>query len=124
MTHTTPFPQQAIPKKPIWCAIYTRQSVEENPAGSFTSLDAQKEYCRNFVMSRGGEGWQSCPDKYDDPGFSGKNMDRPALQRLLSDAYQGKFQIVVAYKFDRLTRNTKDFLTMLDFFEKHGVAFV
>ncbi len=111
-------------KETKWCAIYTRKSTDENLDSGFTSLDAQKEYCESFVKSREGEGWRVFPVDYNDPGFSGGNMDRPALKRLLMDAKQAKFHVVVCYKYDRLSRNTKDFLHILDIFDKHGAAFV
>ncbi|MBI4370198.1 MAG: recombinase family protein, partial [Elusimicrobia bacterium] len=109
---------------PLWCAIYTRKSTDENLNSDFTSLDSQREYCQSFIKSREGEGWGIYPEAYNDPGFSGGNMDRPALKKLLADAKQKKFQAVVCYKYDRLSRNTKDFLHVLDIFDKHGVAFV
>jgi site-specific DNA recombinase len=110
--------------KTHWCAIYTRKSTDENLNTDFNSLDSQREYCQSFVKSREGEGWRVHPEEYNDPGFSGGNMDRPGLKKLLADAQQGKFQVVVCYKYDRLSRNTKDFLHVLDVFDRHGVAFV
>ena len=106
------------------CAIYTRKSTDENLDQAFNSLDSQREYCGAFIKSREPEGWQLYPHDYTDPGWSGGNMDRPGLQTLLADARKGKFQVVVCYKYDRLSRNTKDFLEILDIFDKHGVAFV
>lgn len=112
-------------KKPVkWCAIYTRKSTDENLGGDFTSLDSQREYCEAFIKSREAEGWRAYPVEYNDPGFSGGNMDRPGLKRLLGDARQGRFQVVVTYKYDRLSRNTKDFLQVLETFDRNGVAFV
>lgn len=111
-------------KKTIHCAIYTRKSTDENLHGDFTSLDSQAEYCRSFIKSREPEGWKPFEEAYNDPGFSGGNMDRPGLKKLISDAKQGKFQVVVCYKYDRLSRNTKDFLYILDVFDRCGVAFV
>lgn len=110
--------------KVVQCAIYTRKSTEEGLGGDFTSLDSQREYCLAFIKSREPEGWKPYDEVYSDPGFSGGNMDRPALQKLISDAKQGKFNVVVCYKFDRLSRNTRDFLHILDTFERNGVAFV
>jgi site-specific DNA recombinase len=107
-----------------WCAIYTRKSTDENLGSDFTSLDSQREYCESFVKSRAGEGWRVFPVEYNDPGFTGGNMDRPGLKQLLADARQGKFQAVVTYKYDRLSRNTKDFLHILDTFDKHGIVYV
>jgi len=112
-------------KKPVkWCAIYTRKSTDENLGSDFTSLDSQREYCEAFIKSREGEGWRLFPIAYNDPGFSGGNMERPGLKHLLSDARQGKFQAVVTYKYDRLSRNTKDFLHVLDIFDKQAIAYV
>lgn len=116
----TPLPE----KKTVLCAVYTRKSTDENLNSDFTSLDSQREYCEAFIKSRGGEGWLPTSERYDDPGYSGGNMDRPAMQRLLADAREKKFQVVVAYKYDRLTRNTKDFINILETFGKCGVAFV
>lgn len=110
--------------KTILCAIYTRKSSDENLNSDFTSLDSQREYCQSFIKSREPEGWRVYPESYDDPGFSGGNMDRPALKKLLADVRAGKFQVVVCYKYDRLSRNTKDFLHVLDIFDRYGAAFV
>ncbi len=112
-------------KKPLkWVAIYTRKSTDENLGGDFTSLDSQREYCQAFIKSREAEGWRVFPVDYNDPGFTGGNMDRPGLKHLMSDARQGKFQAVVTYKYDRLSRNTKDFLHVLDIFDKQGIVYV
>jgi len=112
-------------KKPIkWCAVYTRKSTDENLGGDFTSLDSQREYCESFIKSREAEGWRAFPVEYNDPGFTGGNIDRPGMRKLLSDARAGKFQVVVTYKYDRLSRNTKDFLHVLDIFDKHGIVYV
>ncbi|MDE2312987.1 MAG: recombinase family protein, partial [Elusimicrobia bacterium] len=111
-------------KSTKWCAIYTRKSTDENLRGDFTSLDAQREYCEAFIKSREGEGWRAFPVEYNDPGFTGGNMDRPGLKKLLIDARRGKFHAVVTYKYDRLSRNTRDFLHILDIFDKHGIAYV
>src|SRR5579885_3273396 len=99
-----------------WCAIYTRKSTDENLGGDFTSLDSQREYCQAFIKSREAEGWRVYPVEYNDPGFTGGNMDRPGLKKLLVDAKLGKFQAVVSYKYDRLSRNTKDFIHILETF--------
>src|SRR3990167_9162623 len=107
-----------------WCAVYTRKSTDENLNSDFTSLDAQRESCEAFIKSRKAEGWQLYPERFDDPAYSGGNTNRPALQRLLGFIRQGKIQTVVAYKYDRLSRNIKDFVKILDLFDKHGVAFV
>ncbi|MHB2025096.1 MAG: recombinase family protein [Elusimicrobiota bacterium] len=106
------------------CAIYVRKSTDEHMNAEFTSLDSQREYCQAFIKSREGEGWRAYAEDYVDSGYTGGNMDRPGLKKLIADAKQGKFQVVVCYKYDRLSRNTRDFLHVLDIFEKQGVAFV
>ncbi len=112
-------------KKPAkWCAIYTRKSTDENLGGDFTSLDSQREYCQAFIKSREAEGWRVYPIEYNDPGFTGGNMDRPGLKKLLADARLGKFQAVVSYKYDRLSRNTKDFIHILETFDRHGIVYL
>jgi len=112
-------------KKPVkWCAIYTRKSTDENLRGDFTSLDSQREYCEAFIKSREAEGWRAFPVEYNDPGFTGGNMDRPGLKKLLADAKQGKFQGVVSYKYDRLSRNTKDFIHILETFDRNGIVYI
>lgn len=110
--------------KTLHCAVYTRKSTDENLNSDFNSLDSQREYCQAFIKSREPEGWKVCPIEYNDPGFSGGNMDRPGLKKLIADARNGKFQVVVCYKYDRLSRNTRDFLHILDIFDRNGVAFV
>ena len=90
---------------PIRCAIYTRKSTTENLNSDFNSLDAQKDAGLAYVASQRAEGWIPVPDDYIDPGFSGGNVDRPALKRLMADIEAGKITIVVVYKIDRLTRS-------------------
>ena len=111
-------------QKLLWCAVYTRKSTDENLNTDFNSLDAQREYCQAFIKSREGEGWRVYPETYEDPGFSGGNMDRPALKKLLADVRAGKIHVVVCYKYDRLSRNTRDFLHILEIFDRNGAAFV
>lgn len=112
-------------KKPVkWVAIYTRKSTDENLHGDFTSLDSQREYCEAFIKSREAEGWRAFPVEYNDPGFTGGNADRPGLKKLLADAKQGKFHAVVSYKYDRLSRNTKDFIHILEAFDRHGIVYI
>jgi DNA invertase Pin-like site-specific DNA recombinase len=92
------------PKSPIrHCAIYTRKSSEEGLEQDFNSLHAQREACEAFIKSQAGEGWRLVKTAYDDGGLSGGTMERPALQRLLSDISQGLIDVVVVYKVDRLT---------------------
>jgi DNA invertase Pin-like site-specific DNA recombinase len=93
----------------IRCAIYTRKSSEEGLEQEFNSLQAQREACEAFIMSQRHEGWVCLPAGYDDGGFSGATIDRPALQQLLADLAAGRVDIVVVYKIDRLTRSLTDF---------------
>jgi DNA invertase Pin-like site-specific DNA recombinase len=108
----------------IRCAIYTRKSTEEGLDMEFTSLDAQREACEAYVASQRAEGWVLVPDRYDDGGFSGGNLKRPALERLLSDVGAGLIDAILVYKNDRLSRATRDFLNLLDLFERRNVSFV
>jgi DNA invertase Pin-like site-specific DNA recombinase len=111
--------------KPIRrCALYTRKSSEEGLDQEFNSLDAQREACAAYVRSQKAEGWKALPDLYDDGGFSGGSMERPALKRLLADIATGRVDIVVVYKIDRLTRSLADFARMVEVFERHRVSFV
>src|ERR1035438_3855087 len=99
----------AKPGTRIRCAIYTRKSSEEGLEQSFNSLHAQREACEAYVLSQQHEGWQQLPAHYDDGGFSGGNMERPGLKRLLEDIAAKKIDTVVVYKVDRLTRSLNDF---------------
>src|SRR5205807_6256 len=96
-------------KKPVVqkfrCAVYTRKSSEEGLEMEFNSLDAQREACEAYAASQKAEGWLLVPDRYDDGGFSGGTLERPALQRLLADIELGKVDVVVVYKIDRLSRS-------------------
>ena len=87
------------------CAIYTRKSTEEGLDMEFNSLDAQREACESYIASQKHEGWFQLPDNYDDGGFTGGNMDRPALKRLMDDIKSGLIDTVVVYKVDRLSRS-------------------
>lgn len=111
-----------IPQE-IRCAIYTRKSTEEGLEQEFDSLDAQREVGEAFIKSQLAEGWTCLPTRYDDGGFTGGNMDRPALRRLLADIEAGKVDCVVVYKVDRLSRSLLDFARMMQTFETHKVAF-
>ncbi len=106
------------------CAIYTRKSTEEGLDQEFNSLDAQREAAEAFIRSQRREGWIALPEFYDDGGFTGANMDRPALGRLLKDVEAGELDCVVVYKVDRLSRSLLDFTRMLSIFEEHKVSFV
>jgi len=108
----------------IRCAIYTRKSCEEGLELEFNSLDAQRESGEAFIASQQHEGWVCLPDHYDDGGFSGGSMDRPALNRLLADIAAGKVDCVVVYKVDRLSRSLLDFARIMETFDKNGVSFV
>jgi site-specific DNA recombinase len=108
----------------VRCAIYTRKSTEEGLEQEFNSLDAQRESGEAFVASQRHEGWQCLPTHYDDGGFTGGNMDRPALKRLLADIEARRVDCVVVYKVDRLSRSLLDFARMMEVFDRHQVAFV
>jgi site-specific DNA recombinase len=108
----------------VRCAVYTRKSSEEGLEQDYNSLDAQRDAGENYVKSLAGEGWTVLADRYDDGGFTGGNMDRPALQRLMADIEAGKIDCVVVYKVDRLSRSLLDFAQMMQTFEKYKVSFV
>ena len=106
------------------CAIYTRKSSEEGLDQAFNSLDAQREACAAFILSQKHEGWTASPALYDDGGYSGGTMERPALKRLIADIEDGQIDVVVVYKVDRLTRALSDFARLVDVFDRRGVSFV
>jgi DNA invertase Pin-like site-specific DNA recombinase len=106
------------------CAIYTRKSSEEGLEQEFNSLAARREACEAYICSQRHEGWVMTKAHYDDGGFSGGNMERPALQRLLADIRGGRIDIVVVYKVDRLTRSLADFARLVEIFDTQGVSFV
>jgi site-specific DNA recombinase len=110
--------------KPVRCAIYTRKSTEEGLGQDFNSLDAQRESGEAYVRSQVGEGWTLLPDQYDDGGYTGANMERPGLKRLLADSKAGRVDCVVVYKVDRLSRSIRDFAKIMEIFENHGTTFV
>jgi site-specific DNA recombinase len=115
----------AQPSSPrLRCGIYTRKSTEEGLEQEFNSLDAQREAAEAFILSQRREGWVALPEPYDDGGFTGANMDRPALTRLLHAVEAGELDCVVVYKVDRLSRSLLDFTRMLSVLEKHKVSFV
>jgi site-specific DNA recombinase len=111
-------------RRKVRCAIYTRKSTEEGLEQDFNSLDAQREACEAFISSQKHEGWVALPAQYDDGGYSGGTLERPALQRLLDDIRGSKVDVVVVYKIDRLTRSLLDFAKIVEVFDAHGVAFV
>jgi len=106
------------------CAVYCRVSTDERLDQEFNSIDAQKEAGLASIASQRAEGWIAVPDDYIDPGFSGGNLERPGLKRLLADIEAGKIDIVVVYKIDRLTRSLSDFSRLIEVFERHKVSFV
>ncbi len=110
--------------KRLRCAIYTRKSTEEGLEQDFNSLDAQREACSAYILSQRHEGWSEAPDLFDDGGFSGGSMKRPALIRLLSAVESGEIDVVVVYKVDRLTRSLVDFARIVQIFDGAGVSFV
>jgi site-specific DNA recombinase len=105
------------------CAIYTRKSTEEGLEQSFNTLDAQRDAGESFINSQHSEGWVALPQKYDDGGYTGANMDRPALKRLLSDVQSGVVNCVVVYKVDRLTRSLLDFARIIEILDKSNATF-
>src|SRR5215216_5758239 len=115
-------------KKPVVrklrCAIYTRKSSEEGLEQEFNSLDAQREACAAYIASQRAEGWIALPTDYDDGGFSGGTLERPALQRLLADIEAGLVDVVVVYKIDRLSRSLMDFSKLVEVFDRKAVTFV
>ena len=110
--------------EPRRCVVYTRKSTSMGLEQEFNSLDAQRECCEQYITARAHEGWQLVPDRYDDGGFTGANIERPAFQRLLADIDAGKVDVVVVYKVDRLSRSLLDFAQVMDRFNKADVAFV
>jgi site-specific DNA recombinase len=111
-------------KRGLRCAVYTRVSTDQGLEQDFNSLDAQREACEAYVKSQAHEGWRLVRDRYDDGGFSGGSMVRPALQKLLIDVQAGRIDVVVVYKVDRLTRSLADFAKLVETFDAHGVSFV
>jgi len=109
--------------KPKRCAVYCRVSSDEGLDQAFNSIDAQKESGHAFIKSQSHEGWISVKDDYDDPAYSGGNMERPALQRLLKDIKAGRIDMIVVYKIDRLSRSLADFAKMVEVFDEHKVSF-
>lgn len=111
-------------KKVIRCAIYTRKSSEEGLEQDFNSLDAQREACEAYIKSQFHEGWMLIDKQYNDGGFSGGTLERPAVKELFQDIKDGKVDIVIVYKVDRLTRSLMDFAKMVEVFDKHSASFV
>ena len=114
---------QPIVRK-LRCGVYTRKSTEEGLDMEFNSLDAQREACEAYIASQKAEGWLLVPDRYDDGGFSGGNLERPGLKRLMLDIQAHRIDIVVVYKIDRLTRALADFSKLIEVFDRTKVTFV
>src|SRR6185437_10757819 len=110
--------------KPLRCAVYTRKSTEEGLEQEFNSLDAQRDACEAYVSSQKAEGWLLTPGRYDDGGYSGGTLERPALKRLIADIDARKIDIVVVYKIDRLSRSLMDFAKLVEVFDRNSVTFV
>lgn len=110
--------------KKLRCAVYTRKSTDEGLEKEFNTLDAQRDACEAYVASQRAEGWILVRDRYDDGGFSGGTLERPALKRLLADVEQGRIDVIVVYKIDRLSRSLMDFAKLVETMEAHGVTFV
>src|SRR5208283_3411192 len=106
------------------CAVYTRVSTDHGLEQDFNSLDAQREACAAYVRSQAHEGWVPAHGRYDDGGYSGASLDRPALQALLDAVRQRKVDVIVVYKVDRLTRSLADFAKLVELFDAHGVSFI
>ncbi len=106
------------------CAVYTRKSTEEGLDQEFNSLDAQREACEAYVASQKAEGWVLVPDRYDDGGYSGGNLERPALKRLMADVESRRIDILVVYKIDRLTRSLMDFSKLIEVLDRSSATFV
>ncbi|MBZ0264354.1 recombinase family protein [bacterium] len=116
--------KKADNKPVVRCAIYSRKSTDEGLDKEFNTLDAQREAGEAYIKSQKNEGWICLPDRYDDGGFTGGNLERPALQRLLEDVKWGKVDCVVCYKIDRLSRSLMDFAKIVETLEEHNATFV
>jgi site-specific DNA recombinase len=121
---TTSRKAKTTPAAPVRCAIYTRKSTEEGLDQDFNSLDAQREAAEAYIHSQAHAGWTCLPQRYDDGGYTGSNLDRPALQCLLADIGVGQIDCVVTHRVDRLSRSLLDFAKLMEAFEQHQVAFV
>src|SRR5437016_3272154 len=110
--------------KQLRCAIYTRKSTEHGLEQEFNSLDAQWDACEAYIKSQASLAWKTLPQHYDDPAYSGGNLDRPALKKLLADIEAGKINVVVVYKIDRLTRSLADFAKLVEAFDAKSISFV
>jgi site-specific DNA recombinase len=109
---------------PLRCAIYTRKSTEHGLEQEFNSLDAQRDACEAYIKSQASQDWKALSQHYDDPAYSGGNLDRPALKKLLADIDAGRIDVVVVYKIDRLTRSLADFAKLVEAFDARSISFV
>jgi hypothetical protein len=110
--------------KLLRCAIYTRKSTEHGLEQEFNSLDAQREACEAYIKSQASQGWKALSQHYNDPAYSGGNLDRPAMKGLLADIEAGKVDVVVVYKIDRRTRSLADFAKLVEAFDARSISFV
>ncbi|MEH2565650.1 site-specific DNA recombinase [Bradyrhizobium sp. AZCC 2289] len=110
--------------KTLRCAIYTRKSTEHGLELEFNSLDAQRDACEAYIKSQASQGWRALPQQYNDPAYSGGNLERPALKKLLADIEAGRVDVVVVYKIDRLTRSLADFAKLVEAFDARSISFV
>jgi len=115
---------RADDRKILRCAVYTRKSTEHGLEQEFNSLDAQREACEAYIKSQASQGWKALPQHYDDPAYSGGNLDRPALKKLLREIEAGRIDVVVVYKIDRLTRSLADFAKLVETFDARSISFL
>src|ERR1700675_705144 len=120
----TPHSDERTSKSPLRCAIYTRKSTEEGLNQEFNSLEAQREAAEAYVLSQRQLGWLLVAERYDDGGYTGANLERPALRKLLEDIERGMVDCVLVYKIDRLSRSLLDFARLIEVFERHHVSLV
>lgn len=113
-----------IEKPKVRCAVYTRKSTDENLDLDFNSLDAQREAGEAYIASQKAEGWVCLDERYDDGGFSGGTVDRPAFQRLMRDVASGEVDCIVVYKIDRLSRSLMDFAQIMEKLDANKVSLV
>jgi site-specific DNA recombinase len=108
----------------VRCAIYTRKSTDKSLDAPVNSLTAQRDVCQAYIKCQAHRNWVELPYQYDDGGYSGGNLERPALQRMISDIEAGRIDVVVIYKIDRLSRSLADFIRIMDVLGKYGASFV
>ncbi|MBN1458757.1 MAG: recombinase family protein, partial [Armatimonadetes bacterium] len=116
--------RRRVEVRPVRCGIYTRKSTDEGLDSEFSTLDAQREAAEAYIASQREDGWVVLADRYDDGGFSGGTLERPALQRLLADVEAGKVDCIVVHRIDRFSRSLFDFSKLAELLEQHGVALV